>query len=271
MIAACTILIDMIRHERLTAMLQLLAERGSLSVDEAVEELDVSHATVRRDFDHLAKQQLLARTRGGAVTANVSYDLPLRYKASQHASEKERIAQKVVEQLRPGSVVGLNGGTTLTQVARAIALDERFHLDGPAEGVTVVTNALNIASELVVRPHIKVVVVGGVARHRSYELVGSLASRVLDVISIDTAVIGVNAIDPDRGAMVFDEGEAGINAQLAERAERVIVPADSSKINQRAFTTVLPVTDIDLLVTDSGADAAAVTQFINAGVEVIQA
>ncbi|NEE00383.1 DeoR/GlpR transcriptional regulator [Phytoactinopolyspora halotolerans] len=252
-------------------MLQLLAERGSLSVDEAVEELDVSHATVRRDFDHLAKQQLLARTRGGAVTANVSYDLPLRYKASQHASEKERIAQKVVEQLRPGSVVGLNGGTTLTQVARAIALDERFHLDGPAEGVTVVTNALNIASELVVRPHIKVVVVGGVARHRSYELVGSLASRVLDVISIDTAVIGVNAIDPDRGAMVFDEGEAGINAQLAERAERVIVPADSSKINQRAFTTVLPVTDIDLLVTDSGADAAAVTQFINAGVEVIQA
>src|SRR5690606_20452970 len=110
------------RHERLSAVLQMLAERGSLSVDEAVSDLGISPATVRRDFDHLAKQQLLTRTRGGAVATTVSYDLPLRYKVGRQAAEKERIAQAIAALLTPGSVVGLNGGTTLTQVARAVAL-----------------------------------------------------------------------------------------------------------------------------------------------------
>jgi DeoR family transcriptional regulator, aga operon transcriptional repressor len=261
----------MSRHERLGAVLQILAERGSLSIDEAVAELGTSPATVRRDFDHLAQQQLLTRTRGGAVATTVSYDLPLRYKVGQRAAEKERIAQAVASLIRPGSVVGLNGGTTLTQVGRALALHEAFQTAVPGEGLTIVTNALNIANELVVRPHIKVVVVGGVVKPRSYELVGSFASRLLEVISLDTAVIGVNAVHPQRGAMAIDEGEAAIDAQLAAHAVRTVVAADSSKLNATAFARIVPIGDIDILVTDTAADADVVTPFVDAGIEVVLA
>lgn len=259
------------RHQRLTAVLDLLSERGSLTVEEAVRDLGVSPATVRRDFDQLAQQQLLARTRGGAVAATVSYDLPLRYKAGRRAPEKERIAQAVVGLVKAGSVVGLNGGTTTTNVARAIALHEGFHADEQGAGVTVVTNALNIANELVVRPHVKLVVVGGVVRARSYELIGPLAARLLDAVAIDTAVIGVDGISPETGATAYDEGEAAINALLAGRADRVVVAADSFKVGQRAFARILPIDDIDVLVTDTGIDPDVVARFTRAGVEVIHA
>nr|WP_231391596.1 MULTISPECIES: DeoR/GlpR family DNA-binding transcription regulator [Nocardiopsis] len=259
------------RHQRLTAVLELLSERGSLSVDEAVEELGVSPATVRRDLDHLEQQQLLTRTRGGALASSVSYDLPLSYKAARHAEEKERIAQVIADLVPPGSVVGLNGGTTTTQVARALALHESFRGEDPGRGLTVVTSALNIATELLVRPHIKVVVVGGVVRPRSYELVGPLAERVLETLSLNVAVIGADAVGASSGAMAFDEDEAAANTLLARRAERVIVAADSHKIGQRAFARILPVAGIDVLVTDKDADPDVVDGFTRAGVEVVQA
>jgi DeoR family transcriptional regulator of aga operon len=259
------------RYERLDAVLEKLAERGSLSIDEVVSELDVSPATVRRDFDHLARQQLLTRTRGGAVAPTVSYDLPLRYKVGRKAAEKERIAQAVAALIKPGSVVGLNGGTTLTQIARALAVHEAFQQPKTGEELTVVTNALNIANDLVVRPHVRVVVVGGVVRPRSFEVVGSLAARLLEVIVVDTAIIGVNAVHPRHGAMAIDESEAAVDALLAARAARTVVAADSSKLEGRAFAQIVPPGEIDLLVTDSGADAEVVARFRDAGIEVVLA
>lgn len=259
------------RHDRLTTILELLAGSGSLSVDDAVRRLGASAATIRRDFDHLAEQQLLTRTRGGAVAAAVSYDLPLSYKVGRQSAEKERIAAAIAGLVSPGSVVGLNGGTTTTSVARLLATDERFHGADDGVGLTVVTNALNIAGELAVRPHIKVVVVGGVVRARSYEIIGPLAARVLDAIELDLAVLGVDAVDPVRGAMAYDESEAATNALLAADAGRVLVAADSSKIEQRAFAHILSVDAIDTLVTDAAAAPEAVRRFADAGVQVIEA
>ena len=71
------------RYARWNALLELLTETGRVSVEDAAERLDVSQATIRRDFDQLAQQQMITRTRGGAVANGVSYDLPLRYKTRQ--------------------------------------------------------------------------------------------------------------------------------------------------------------------------------------------
>ena len=79
------------RYARWNALLELLAESGRVSVEEAADRLDVSQATIRRDFDQLAQQQMITRTRGGAVANGVSYDLPLRYKSAKHSAEKQRI------------------------------------------------------------------------------------------------------------------------------------------------------------------------------------
>ncbi|GAA1150855.1 DeoR/GlpR family transcriptional regulator of sugar metabolism [Kitasatospora gansuensis] len=256
-------------HERWTRLLEILGEQGRIEVVEAAEALGVSTATVRRDMEELARQQLLTRTRGGAVLSGVAYDLPLRYKTARQADEKHRIARAAAGLVPPGAVVGLNGGTTTSEVARELASRADLAGHGHAVALTVVTNAINIAHELAVRPYVKTVVTGGVARPSSYELTGPLAMTVLQGISLDYAIIGVNGIDPKFGATAHDEGEADVNRAMVERAEKVIAVADSTKIGKRAFAQVCALSGISTLVTDKDAPDELVEQLAAHGVDVL--
>ena len=187
-------------------------------MEDAAKALGVSAATVRRDFDELAQQQMLTRIRGGAVAQGVTYDLPLRYKSERHPTEKQRIAAVAAGLVQPGQIAGLNGGTTTTEVARALAVRADLNSGAPSPGLTIVTNALNIATELAVRQHIKIVATGGVARPQSYELTGPLATGVLEQVTLDIAFLGVDGIDAVAGATAHHEGEASTNRLMAERA-----------------------------------------------------
>jgi DeoR family transcriptional regulator, aga operon transcriptional repressor len=259
-------------HERWNALLEMLSRDGSIEVAGAARELEVSAATIRRDLDQLAQQQMITRTRGGATANSVSYDLPLRYKSARRASEKELIAKAAAALIPPGSVVALNGGTTTTEVARALATRAGPDSAGSTEPtLTVVTNALNIANELIVRKHIKIVVTGGVARPQSYELIGPLATRLLGELSLDQVCLGVDALSVQHGATAYNEGEASINQLMVARARQVIVVADSSKLGRHAFARVCPIDRVDVLVTDAAADPATLARFADAGVQVVTA
>ena len=259
----------MSRYRRWNELLELLAAAGQLQVEEAAKALGVSAATVRRDFDELAGQQMLTRIRGGAVAQGVTYDLPLRYKSEKHPSEKQRIAAVAAALVRPGQVVGLNGGTTTTEVARALATRADLSSETPAPAVTIVTNALNIATELAVRQHIKIVATGGVARPQSYELTGPLATGVLEQVALDIAFIGVDGIDAAAGATAHHEGEASINQLMSAHAAQVIIVADSSKVGRRAFARICAAREIDALVTDAGIDAEQQAKLKDAGIDVV--
>ncbi|MGW2562768.1 DeoR/GlpR family DNA-binding transcription regulator [Streptomyces sp. NPDC001514] len=259
----------MSRDARWKTLLELLVERGRLDVEEAAAELNVSAATIRRDFDQLAEQQMLVRTRGGAVVHGVSYELPLRYKTSRRAAEKQRISAAVAGLIAPGEAVGFTGGTTTTEVARALAARPDLATGSPA--LTIVTNALNIANELAIRPQFKIVVTGGVARPQSYELIGPLADGVLSQITMDVAVLGVDAFDVVHGAAAHDEDEAAINRLLCERAQRVVVAADSTKLAARAFARICGTDQVDTLVTDAAVPDETAARFEEAGVVVIRA
>ena len=240
-------------------------------MEDAAKALNVSAATIRRDFDELAGQQMLTRIRGGAVAEGVNYDLPLRYKTERHPSEKHRIGALAAGMVRTGQAVGLNGGTTTTEVARALATRSDLGEAGPVPSLTVVTNALNIATELAIRPHIKIVTTGGVARPQSYELTGPLATGVLEQVTLDIAFLGVDAIDAVAGATAHHEGEASINQLMARQAGKVIIVADSSKVGRRAFARICGLADIDALVTDTGIASADAVALQAAGIEVVTA
>ncbi len=245
--------------ERLSAILADLSADGSVEVAELASRFAVSAATIRRDLELLEEQRLLARTHGGAVTMGVLYELPLRYKGARHQDEKRRIAHAAATAITDGMSVGLTGGTTCTEVARRLVDHERL---------TVVTNALNIASELAVRPNLKLVVTGGTARPESYELVGPLAEQALAGLHLDLVVIGVDGIDAEAGCTTHHEVEAHTDLALIERAERVIVVADSSKIGNVAFAMICSVDRIDGLITDRGANVRALRALRDAGVSV---
>ena len=244
----------MTRYRRWNELLELLAAAGQLQVEEAAKALGVSEATVRRDLDELATQQMLTRIRGGAVAQGVTYDLPLRYKSERHPSEKQRIAAVAAELVRPGQVTGLNGGTTITEVARALATRSDLNGQVPPPALTVVTNALNIATELAVRQHIKIVATG-----------------VLEQVTLDVAILGVDGIDAVAGATAHHEGEASINRLMARQATKVVIAADSSKVGRRAFARICTAREIDVLVTDTGIAAEDAARLEDAGVDVVTA
>jgi DeoR family transcriptional regulator of aga operon len=245
--------------ERLGLILERLADNGSVSVTEVASDLEVSPATIRRDLELLESQRLLARTHGGAVAHGVLYELPLRYKSARHQQQKIRIAKEAAERVAEGAAVGLTGGTTTTEVARNL---------GERRRITVVTNALNIASELAVRPNVKLVVTGGVARAESYELVGPLAEQSLAGLHLDIVFIGVDGIDPDAGLTTHHEIEAHTNRALLERALRVVVVADSSKIGQVAFARICDLSAVSEMITDDGGDTSVLAGITDAGVRV---
>jgi DeoR family transcriptional regulator of aga operon len=258
------------RYARWNALLELLTNSGRVTVEDAAERLGVSQATIRRDFDQLAQQQMITRTRGGAVANGVSYDLPLRYKTAKHSAEKQRIGAAAAALVAPGMVVALNGGTTTTEVARALAV--RPELAGTPDGaqLTVVTNALNIANELLVRSRMKIVVTGGVVRPQSFELIGPLAGGILRDVTLDIALLGADAIDVTLGPAAHNEGEAAMNNLMVARARQVVIIADSSKLGERAFARICPIERVDILVTDAGASDDTVTSFEAAGIRVVR-
>src|SRR5579863_1385120 len=261
----------MSRYRRWNELLESLAADGQLQVERAAQVLGVSAATVRRDFDELARQQMLTRIRGGAVAKGVTYDLPLRFYTERHPTEKQRIAAVAAGLVLPGQIAGLNGGTTTTEVARALAVRADLSSGGASPAVTIVTNALNIATELAVRQHIKIVATGGVARPQSYELTGPLATGVLEQVTLDIAFLGVDAIDAVAGATAHHEGEASINRLMGRQARKVVVVADSSKVGQRAFARICTPAEIDVLVTDGGINPEDAALLEAAGVDVVTA
>jgi DeoR family transcriptional regulator of aga operon len=212
-----------------------------VSVAALATELGASAATIRRDLEMLEDQRLLTRTHGGAVAQGVLYELPLRYKTARHQEEKRRIALAAAARVTDGMAIGLTGGTTTTEVARSLVDRQRL---------TVVTNALNIASELAIRPNLKLVLTGGYARPESYEFVGA------------------DGVSEEAGLTTHHEVEAHTNLALIERAARVVAVADSSKIGKIAFAKICGLERVHELITDEG-DARALRAIADAGIDVV--
>ena len=251
---------SMRRSDRMSAIMATLTDNGTVHVGELARQFSVSEATMRRDLALLEEQRLLTRTHGGALAQDVAYELPVRYRDGQHRDAKRAIARLAVQRLPSGPhVVGLTGGTTTSEVARQLA--DRTEL-------TIVTNALNIAMDLVLRPRVKLIVVGGVSRPQSYELVGPWAEEVLGSVNIGTAYVGVDGVAVGGGLTTHDEIEARTNRAMIARAQRVVVVADGTKVGRVMLARMADLDAVDELITDASADPAALAALRRAGVTV---
>ncbi|MEI8057711.1 MAG: DeoR/GlpR family DNA-binding transcription regulator [Actinomycetes bacterium] len=248
------------RADRVSSILDRLATTHSVNAASLALEFGVSAATLRRDLQMLEDQRLLSRTHGGALAHDVAYELPVRYRGGRNRDEKRAIAIKAAELLPKGRLtMGLAGGTTTSEVARLIA--ERVDL-------TVVTNALNIATELALRPRLKLILTGGVTRSQSYELVGPFAEQTLQALHLEVAIVGVDGISAAAGLTTHDEVEAHTNRTMVSRAKRVIVVADGSKIGRVLLARICALESAHDLVTDSSADPQALNAIRATGITV---
>jgi DeoR family fructose operon transcriptional repressor len=247
------------RRQRLGA---LVDARGAVRLDELSVILGVSQATVRRDLNALAAAGRLRRVHGGAVAADQRVDEPhFDVKVAAAADQKARIAARAVELLGPGDTVFLDSGSTVLGVARLLHGWSRL---------TVVTNSLPIATELVGRGP-RLIVVGGEVRSTSRAIVGPLTRLLVESLHVDRALMGTFAFSVDEGLSTTDPAEAYTKELVMARAGEVVLLADSTKVATRSFVRAGRLDDVDVLVTDTGLDDRAARALARRGIRVITA
>ena len=250
---------------RQDSILHRLQETGEVSVEELCATLETSTATIRRDLDELEQRSLLRRTRGGAISIGslfyepFKHDLSFQDKVETFAAEKRRIAQAAAELVEPGATVALSGGTTTTEVVRYLKL---------LRGITIVTNAVNLAMELSSRKEIDVVVTGGHLRGNWFTLVGPLANQGAAMLFSDIMFIGVDGIDAGQGLTCVHPQEAEFLRILTRHTRKRVVVADHSKLGTVSRWLLCPAGDVQTIVTDRDAGDETIDPFRKMGIEV---
>jgi DeoR/GlpR family transcriptional regulator of sugar metabolism len=247
------------RRQRLVVLVE---SRGAARLEELSAALGVSQATVRRDLNAVSAAGRLRRVHGGAVATDQRVDEPhFEVKAGAAAPEKARIAAAAVKLLAPDDTVYLDSGSTVLALARL--------LHGWAR-LVVVTNSLPVATELVGRGP-RLILIGGELRATSRAIVGPLTRHLLDDLHVDRALMGTFALSLDEGLTTTDPAEAFTKQLVLSRAREVILLADSTKIGTRSFVRAGRLSEIDVLVTDTGLDAPTARTLGRRGVRVITA
>jgi DeoR/GlpR family transcriptional regulator of sugar metabolism len=248
-------------------ILQELLSRGEVAVDALCAALGVDASTVRRDLEKLERQHLLRRVHGGAVRndalASTAYadNLTFQENMTRQVAEKTRIAQAAARLIRPGDTIAISPGTTTTHLARAIRQIQ------PA-GLTVVTNAANIALELAGARGLTLVLTGGILLPDFFALVGPMAEQNLSELHTDTAFIGMDGVSVAHGLTGPNPLEALAFRATMDRAGRTVVLADHTKIGRAALYRIAPISAMHTLITDAAAPAEELRLLREQGVAV---
>ncbi len=251
----------MIADERRKQIVRLVKQRGSMSTRELSDLLGVSIMTVRRDLDYLNATSALRKHFGGASDTSQMGDPVTNFsiRLSDHADEKSKIATKAVELVNEGDSLFIDHGTTCTIFAREL---RRFTT------ITVVTFSLPVIAELS-KTRVQLVSVGGQFNRPSESFVGPLAEEMISRFHADKFFLGTQGIDLGKGLTNADVFEANLKTLMVERADQVILLADSSKFSITGLYPNVRTDRIDVIVTTSLADRAALNEYAALGIKVI--
>lgn len=252
----------MLAEERRFRIREMLTAQRTIAASDLCVALGVTAATVRRDLAALEQDGVLVRSHGGAVSRMSSTNFQPSYEALSHTQsiEKRAIAREAEHLVLDGETVFLEGSTTVYELA--CSLHHRNRL-------TVVTNSPTIVCQLQRSSGVTVLCTGGELQKDTFYLSGEWAQRALGEIRLDKAILGVSAIDVSYGISTANHAEAQIKKMIAKASKTRIALADYTKFGNQSFAYVGPVTDIDVLVTDSRTDSKYIKGLREAGVEVV--
>src|SRR5271166_102726 len=252
----------MLAEERRFRIREMLSSQRTIAASDLCTALGVTAATVRRDLAALEQDGVLVRSHGGAVSRMSSTNFQPSYEtlSHSHSHEKQAIALAAEHLVLDGETVFLEGSTTVYELARS--LNQRNRL-------TVVTNSPTIVCQLQRSSGVTVLCTGGDLQKDTFYFSGEWAQRALSEIRLDKAILGVSAIDSSYGVSTANHAEAQIKKMIMQAAKTCIAVADHSKFGAQSFAFVGPVTDLDILVTDSSTDPKYVKELREAGVQVI--
>lgn len=230
-------------------ILQVLADRGTVSVRELAALLNVSEQTVRRVVRPLVERGALDKTHGAVIARDRAGEAPFAARMAVNQRAKVAIASAVAELVHDGDSVALDAGSTTGYVAHALRR---------RKGLTVVTNSALIAGTLATVPGNRVLMAGVELRAHDGAANDAAAFDVVRSMRVRVAVLSASAIDPTHGLMVAEHADGEMVRAMAAIAERRVFAVDSSKFGRQALFTLDRLTPSDVLVTDDDVPARLV-------------
>lgn len=251
------------KEERLQRIVEAVRENGQVTVAELSHRFGVSDVTIRRDLRELATGGLLRRAHGGAVQGTlVPLEPPVIQRMLQERNQKEQIGRAAAALVDDGESVFIGSGSTTAYVSRHLV---------DRKNLTVVTNALNIATELATAEEITMIVTGGMMRASELSLVGHIAEQALREVRVDKVIMGMRAISLEAGMTNDYLPEVMTDRTIIEMTPELILVADHTKFGKVASAYVAPVERMTTLVTDPETDPETLARLREMGIRVIVA
>jgi DeoR family transcriptional regulator of aga operon len=244
--------------ERREKIKQIILERQEVPVSDLAGQFDVSNVTLRNDLIWLERKGVCKRL-FGKVVASSGGSVSLQYEPVAMQEEKERIGKFAASLIRPGDSVMFYAGSTARQVAR---------FADPETDFIAVTNSLYTALELQKLPKAQIVLLGGAMNHKLCATFGAQTIQQIREYNVSKLFISVDGIDAKMGITNAMPFESEINQVVMDCARQVIVVADHTKVGNISFVQMGQIEQVDMLITDSGADPAVIRQLRDAGVKV---
>ena len=253
----------MLAAERRQFIANLIRKQTVVRLGDLCDRLEVSESTIRRDLRALEERGVLERSYGGATAAGTAVT-PRKEGGSMAPSlsdEERRIGAATADLIAAGETVFLGPGTTAMAVAEAVA---------DRAGITVVTNALNVAAYLTVHSRLVVILTGGQVEREETALLGHLAELTLGQLRADRAVIGVGGIQvPDGLTADSLPGSAFLRAVI-DLVPQLTVVAAASKWGHVGPAFLAPLEAVDTIVTSRDAPPAMVWDLTELGIQIVQ-
>jgi DeoR/GlpR family transcriptional regulator of sugar metabolism len=243
--------------------IELLGQKGELTVAELSRRTGASSMTIRRDLELLEKEGVLRRVHGGALSvASRGYLPPYSLREKRELGAKALIGQAAAAMIGERETVILDVGTTTLETARALR---------GRRNLTVLTSSLHVASVLSKEPGIKLMVTGGTVTPGDLSLVGDLAEEAFSRLRFDTFVMGVAGVDAQVGCTEFSTDDARVKRAALATVRRCIVVADSSKLGVVTFARICSLDAVSVLVTDARAHEDQLAALQSTHLEVVVA
>jgi DeoR family galactitol utilization operon repressor len=251
------VFIDLNERERI--ILDRLSGDGSVSVAALAQDLGLSEVTIRSDLKTMEDKGWINRIRGGAAPA-VHRQILERQRERQE--EKNAIARAAAELVRDGDVIMIEAGTTTALIARYLTGKRDIH---------IVTNSALVFANARTNPALEITMTGGEFRRATESFVGPIAIQGIARLNVRLAFAGTDGFTLERGMTTHLAEGAEIVKTMKDHAETTILVADSNKYGRVGFISVLPLSDMDLVITDRGLDDEAAAELEGAGIVITRA
>lgn len=230
----------MLKEERQRLILNEVEVHNRVLLTDLAEQLDVSIDTVRRDVKELDAEQKLRKVHGGAIS--MGFVSPAAANSNTYAlEEKMGIAKKALRLLKDGGVIFLDGGTTCLELARQIP--ERIQL-------TCFTISLPVALQLLQKPRVKVILIGGEVSREAQITSGASAVSALSEIQVDLGFIGTGYVDALHGLTEFDWEVVQIKKAVIEASRKVVLLCISEKLNSQHRYRTCDISAVNTMITE---------------------